>query len=245
MLDEVVAVVGLGEVGRPLISILSRSYRCIGIDIEPAEIVPACSVMHICIPFQVPMFVDTTCEYITKYKPRYTVINSTVAPGTTRAVSIQSGVSVAYSPVRGKHAKMEPDMLRYKKFVAADDERVMDAVIKHFAGAGFSTDQFPSPEIGELAKLLETTWLGVLVAWAQEVERIAGQFGATYSDVNAFIEEIDFLPRIFPGVIGGHCVMPNIAILRSQLRSEFLDLIAEGNEAKSRRMASLKETSGA
>jgi UDP-N-acetyl-D-mannosaminuronate dehydrogenase len=236
--DEVVIVVGLGEVGRPLLNILSKSYECVGVDLSPVEVAKPCSVLHICIPFQIRDFVETSCEYIAKYRPRYTVVNSTVAPGITRAIAERSKVSVAYSPVRGKHAKMQADMLRYRKFVGADDPNVTDAVIQHYAGAGFSTDRFRSPEAGELSKLLETTWLGVLVGWAQEVERLAGNYGSTYDEVNSFIEEIDFLPHVFPGFIGGHCVMPNIAILRSNLQSDFLDAIVTGNELKAHRLKS-------
>lgn len=244
MFNEVVIVVGLGEVGRPLFNILSRLYECIGVDIQPVEVTKPCSVLHICIPFQLGDFVGTSCEYIAKYKPRYAVVNSTVAPGTTRAIAERSGVPVAYSPVRGKHAKMEADMLRYRKFVGANDPKVADAVIQHYAGAGFKTDRFRSWEVGELSKLLETTWLGVLVSWAQEAERLAEKYGATYDEVDAYIEEIDFLPHVFPGIIGGHCVMPNIAILRSNLQSDFLDAIVKGNELKAKRLKSATESAG-
>jgi UDP-N-acetyl-D-mannosaminuronate dehydrogenase len=232
MSDDVVVVVGLGEVGRPLFNILSRTYQCIGVDIEPVEISKKCSVLHLCIPYQIRDFIQTSCEYIAKYRPEHTVVNSTVAPGTTQAIAVRSGAHVAYSPVRGKHAKMEAEMLRYRKFVGAEDPKVADAVIQHFSGAGFKTDRFRNSKIGEVSKLLETTWLGLLVSWAQEVERLAEHYGATYDEVDAYIEEIDFLPRVFPGVIGGHCVMPNIEILRSVLQSDFLDIIVNGNEQK-------------
>jgi UDP-N-acetyl-D-mannosaminuronate dehydrogenase len=139
---------------------------------------------------------------------------------------------------------MEVDMLRYRKFVGADDPKVADAVIQHYAGAGFSTERFRGLEVGELSKLLETTWLGVLVGWAQETERLAEKYGATYNDVNAYIDEIDFLPHVFPGFIGGHCVMQNIAILRSLVQSDFLDAIVKGNELKAERLQSATEIAG-
>jgi len=243
--DEVVIVVGLGEVGRPLLDILSRSYECAGVDIQPVEVAKPCSVLHICIPFQIKDFVGTSCEYIARYRPQYTVVNSTVVPGTTRAIAERSGASVAYSPVRGKHAKMEADMLHYRKFVGSDDPKVADAVIQHYAGAGFKTDRFRSSEAGELSKLLETTWLGVLVGWAQEAERLAEKYGATYDEVDAYIKEIDYLPRVFHGFIGGHCVMPNIALLRSCLQSDFLDAIVKGNEWKAKRLKSATDSTGA
>jgi hypothetical protein len=46
-----------------------------------------------------------------------------------------------------------------------------------------------------------------------------------------FYEEIGFLPPVkyFPGVIGGHCVMPNIEILRRLDDSELLRAIRSSN----------------
>lgn len=228
-----VVVVGMGEVGGPLSKILSQTYRCLEVDVQPVEPPGPCSVLHICYPFQIPDFVGTTARYIAKYQPELTILNSTLAPGTTAAVAAAAQAPVAYSPVRGKHVKMVQDMLHYRKFVGADDAATVAQARAHFEGAGLKTGAFPNSRAGEVAKLLETTWLGVLVGWAQEVERIAAQYDATYQDMNAFIEEIAFLPQgVFPGVIGGHCVMPNIAILRSVLQSDYLDAVVKSNERK-------------
>jgi len=234
-----VIILGKGEVGRPLATILSRKFRCANIDIEPVEIDEPCLVLHVCYPFQISDFVRTTVRYIEKYRPALTIINSTVAPGTTRRVYEAAGKRpIAYSPVRGKHVRMEQDMLRYKKFVAGCDAASTRTASDHFAAAGFKTDTFPSLEIAEFSKLVETTWLGILIGWAQEVERLAAQYGGSYDDVNAFIKEIGFLPsHTFPGHIGGHCVMPNIAILQSQVQSAFLDAVVESNEAKRKHLA--------
>jgi UDP-N-acetyl-D-mannosaminuronate dehydrogenase len=231
--DPVVIVVGRGEIGAPLLEILSRSHTCVGVDIAPVEVQQPCSVMHVCYPFQIPDFIGTTVAYVRKYAPALVVINSTVTPGTTRQVAEAAGVPVVYSPVRGKHVRMREDLLKYAKFVGGDDASAVTAAEQHFAKAGFKTARFPSAEAGELAKLVETTWLGVLVAFAQEAERFAAEYGMTYEDLRAFIAEVDFLPHhIFPGVIGGHCVMPNIALLKQKFRSEMLDAIERANERK-------------
>ncbi len=230
--QELVVVVGLGEVGHPLLNILSRSFECVGVDISPVEIHRPCSVLHICYPYQIRDYIGVTASYIAKYQPHLTLVHGTLAPGTTRSLQQAIGSDrIAYSPVRGKHARMETDMMRYKKFVAASSPQVAQEAVSHLAQAGFKTDLFPSLEIGELSKLLETTYLGVLVAWAQEVERFAARYGGSAEDVNVFIKEIDFLPsHIFAGHIGGHCVMPNIAILRNNFSSKFLDAIVESND---------------
>lgn len=231
--DENVIVAGLGEVGRPLLQILSRTYESVGIDVAPVQISRPCSVLHVCYPFQIHDFIGTTVSYIKRFQPRLTIINSTLGIGTTRKVQEQVDVPVVYSPVRGKHAKMQQEMLHYRKFVAGFDAQSTQQAARHFEAAGFPIAIFRTPEVGELSKLVETTWLGILVGWAQEVERMAAGCGASYGEVNAFIEEIDFLPsQVFPGRIGGHCVMPNIAILRDRFRSGLLDAVVESNEAK-------------
>lgn len=231
---ELVVVVGLGEVGRPLFNILSKAFECAAVDVSPVDIDRPCSVLHICYPYQIRDYLGVTANYVAKYKPQLTLVHGTVAPGTTRQLQQAAGTErIAYSPVRGKHARMEADMMRYRKFVAASSSQIAQDASSHLAQAGFKTAIFPTLEIGELSKLLETSYLGVLVAWAQEVERMASRYGGSAEEVNAFIQEIDFLPsHIFPGHIGGHCVMPNIEILRTRFNSRFLEAIVESNELK-------------
>jgi UDP-N-acetyl-D-mannosaminuronate dehydrogenase len=231
--NKIVIVAGVGEVGGPLLQILGRTYECAGVDIAPMDIKAPCSVLHVCYPFPIPNFVGTTISYINKYRPELTIINSTVQVGTTRKIQEQVDSPVAYSPVRGKHAKMVEEMLRYRKFVAGCDPGSTDQAVQHFSRAGFEVATFRTPEIGELSKLQETTWLGMLIGWAQEAERMAVECGASYEEVNAFIKEIDFLPsHVFPGRIGGHCVMSNIALLRQRFPSAFLDAVIESDRAK-------------
>jgi UDP-N-acetyl-D-mannosaminuronate dehydrogenase len=233
-----VVVAGMGEVGRPLFNVLQKTYVVNGVDIVPQALPRHCSVLHICYPFQIPDFVETTISYMARYQPELAIIHSTVIPGTTQRVQQGSPCPVAYSPVRGKHATMEQDMLRYRKFVAAGDDAGLAATEKHLQKAGFMTARFPSLGIAELAKVLETTWLGVLVAWTQEMERLAKLHGGTFEDVRAFTKEVDYIPHtIFPGRIGGHCVMPNIALLKNVHESPFLDAIEWANAAKDRSLA--------
>jgi hypothetical protein len=91
-----------------------------------------------------------------------------------------------------------------------------------------------SPETAELAKLSETTYFGLLIAWAQEIERYCDVVEVEYDEVVSFYEEIAFLPpvRYFPGMIGGHCVMPNIEILERLGESRMLQAIKWSNAVK-------------
>jgi UDP-N-acetyl-D-mannosaminuronate dehydrogenase len=228
-----VIVVGLGEVGRPLFELLRKHHQATGIDIEPVDHAPSGAIMHLCFPFG-PKFVVEAARYVKKYRPELTIINSTVAPGTTRQVAAETGNEVVNSPVRGKHAKMQQDMLHYTKFVGALNAAAGEKACAHFASIGMKTKLLMPAEASELAKLTETTYFGLLIAWAQEVERYCKKYNVDYESVISFYEEIPFFPPVkyFPGVIGGHCVMPNIKILKQCLRSGVLDMIEKSNELK-------------
>ena len=54
---------------------------------------------------------------------------------------------------------------------------------------------------------------------------------------HSFYEEIGFFPPVkyFPGVIGGHCVMPNIELLKRFTDSEILEAIEHSNRKKKER----------
>jgi UDP-N-acetyl-D-mannosaminuronate dehydrogenase len=236
--NQTVVIVGLGEVGRPLLEIMKSRYQTFGVDINQPASISQCDVMHICFPFQNRNFVGQVVEYIDQYRPALTVINSTVAPGTTRSIAVESGTAVVHSPVRGKHIRMQEEMLHYTKFVGALDLQSGLRAIEHFEGAGMKTKLLASPEASEIAKLTETTYFGLLIAWAQEVERYCMKLGANYDEVVSFYEEIKFFPPVkyFPGAIGGHCVTPNIAILREQFPSGLLEAIVKSNAMKQKNL---------
>ncbi|PYS03990.1 MAG: hypothetical protein DMG16_04040 [Acidobacteria bacterium] len=234
MAKDDVIVVGLGEVGRPLFELISEKYNAVGIDIEPVVTDGTCAVLHICYPFS-EKFVRTTIQYIEQNRPALTVINSTVAPGTTRLVHRFTRVPIVYSPIRGKHFKMKRDLLHYTKFIGGIHQEAALRASEHFRSIGMKTKLVASPETAELAKLTETSYFGLLIAWAQEVERYCNHLDVDYDEVASFYEEVQFLPPVkyFPGVIGGHCVMPNIAILEQSFDSDFLKTIFRSNEMKS------------
>jgi UDP-N-acetyl-D-mannosaminuronate dehydrogenase len=237
-----VVVVGLGEVGKPLFELLSRHYDTVGVDISPVGLIEHVDVLHVCYPFEIKDFIGETARYIELYKPALTIINSTVGIGTTRSVADRTGASVVNSPVRGKHVRMLEELRTYTKFVGAVDPDVGEQAAKHFQAAGLKTKILSSPEASELAKLTETTYFGLMIAWAQEIERYCDKTGADYNEVISFYEEIKFFPPVkyFPGVIGGHCVMPNIKILSKFNRSAILEAIDASNQMKIEREAGSK-----
>jgi len=230
-----IVVVGMGEVGKPLFELASRYHEVLGIDIEPPkERLENVDVLHICFPFEIKDFIGETARYIELFKPAVTIINSTVGIGTTRAIAQRTGTPVVNSPVRGKHVKMLEELQHYTKFVGALDPAAAQLAANHFESLGLKTKILSAPEATELAKLTETTYFGLMIAWAQELERYCDRIDQDYAEVTSFYDEIKFFPPVkyFPGVIGGHCVMPNIEILSRFEDSPMLKAIKTSNQKK-------------
>jgi len=239
-----VVVAGLGEIGKPLFDLLSKEYDVIGVDISPVGRIDGVDVLHVCYPFQIKDFIGETARYIDLFKPALTIVNSTVAIGTTRAIAERTGSVVVNSPVRGKHARMLEELRMYAKFVGAMEPAAGERAARHFESIGLRVRVLSSPEATELAKLTETTYFGLMIAWAQEIERYCDRSGQDYAEVISFYDEIKFFPSVkyFPGVIGGHCVMPNINILGKFDRSLLLEAIQASNIMKMEREARTRET---
>ena len=231
-----VLVVGLGEIGRPLLEILRGAHDAAGRDVEDRRF-DGVQILHLCFPYTAD-FIASAAGSASLYEPEVVVVNSTVVPGTTTEIQEKSGVPAVYSPVRGKHARMTDELRRYRKFVAGGSAQAVALVADHFNAAGIPTQRMSSPEALELAKLLETSYFGLLVAWAQEMDRFADAVDADYWETTSFLAEIDFLPPVGfqPGYIGGHCVMPNLDLLEQVRGSQFIDLMRESNRRREREL---------
>jgi UDP-N-acetyl-D-mannosaminuronate dehydrogenase len=118
---------------------------------------------------------------------------------------------------------MREELTTYTKYVGGIDDAAATAAAAHFERLGMATRVVSTPEAAELAKLTETTYFGLLIAWAQEVERYCNLTGLDYDEIVSFYDEITFFPptKYVPRVIGGHCVMSNIDIL-----TRFVDSIS-------------------
>ena len=239
-----VVIVGLGEVGKPLLELASKHHNVMGVDLEaPRQRFDKVDVLHICFPFEIPGFIGESARYIELFRPAITIINSTVGVGTTRAIAERTRTAVVNSPVRGKHVRMLEELQHYTKFVGSSDPAAARRAVEHFESMGLKTKILSDSEATELAKLTETTYFGLMIAWAQEVERYCDRAGQDYVEVVSFYDEIKFFPQVkyFPGVIGGHCVMPNIEILSKFENSALLAAIKRSNQEKLARDAERKQ----
>lgn len=232
-------IVGRGEIGIPIYNTLLQAHNVWARDIEdPTDFPESFDVVHICFPYS-ETFVEDVRDYVVQYIPAESpqhavVIHSTVVPGTTDAIAEECAhaYKIAYSPVKGRHRWMEDDLEWYPKYIAEATSGAYDVVAPIFLRVGMDTIKFPSVAGLELAKLLETTYSALLIAWAQEMERYCEKVEAEYLDVATFWYKVGYLPPVVhqPGFIGGHCLIPNLHLLDRVMPSRFVDEILVSNE---------------
>ena len=118
---------------------------------------------------------------------------------------------------------MSSDMKRYTKFFAIEDTAPNKKwACKEFAKllkiSNIKSNQVSSPITLELAKIVcDTSYYGWLINYAQMSKMIAKKYNVDYDEMWSFSDEIQkFLgnrPKMFPGFIGGHCVIPNLQLI--------------------------------
>jgi UDP-N-acetyl-D-mannosaminuronate dehydrogenase len=249
---ETVLVMGLGEVGRTLFELLKEkdNFAVYGLDLDETKMRAAgqdksklpneVDTMHICLPCKNQAnFAAMVASYAKQFKPKLIIINSTVPPGTTKKVQQSCKCLVAHSPARGVHKNlkhMKWELKRWTKYVGGADAKAAEAARKHFEKMGLKVKMLKSCAETELAKLFETTYRAWMIACFQEMHRITRSFEADFDDVVDFLEDTHRVrldrPIMFPGFIGGHCLIPNTELLLQSYDSEFLHLILKSNQKR-------------
>jgi UDP-N-acetyl-D-mannosaminuronate dehydrogenase len=246
-------VVGLGEIGAALFALLKeekKGFTVYGLDLDEAKmrsihqeeskLPSAVETMHVCLPCKTQStFADTVYGYVKRFQPQLAIINSTIPPGTTTKIQEHCKCLVAHSPVRGVHRNpehMKWEMRRWTKYVGGATPEAANAACQHFEKMNLKVKKLKSCAETELAKLFETTYRAWMIACFQEMHRVSRGFGANFDDAVDFLEDTHRVrldrPVMFPGVIGGHCLIPNTELLLDSYDSEFLRLILKSNEKR-------------
>lgn len=224
----IVGILGLGQVGNSIKELCQSKYTVVSRDLNLDEFrtSPPIDILHVCIPYS-NEFDRIVVNTIAETHPALVIIDATVAPGTTQRIHEVSKTAIAHCPTLGKH----PDLTKYQKIfkkpVGAIDEATYKKVAEHFAQLGVKTIQFDSPLEAELAKILDTTyyaWNIFFEKWVYEIcrttranfDQVYIKFNTIYNDGYATTLANVRRPVLEhrPGPIGGHCVVPNLEILR-------------------------------
>ncbi len=234
-------ILGMGEVGETLFDLLEeRNYDCIGIDLDSSKCknyarkddIKNPEFLHICLPGELPKFVDTVMNWINDIVGlKAVLIHSTVKPGTTKKIQEKSEIPILFSPIRGVHKRFLDDVKRYTKFISSDQKEINSEIKIDVEKRFEKVDWMSTTKTAELAKILvDTTYYGWLISYAQITKMICEEEGVDFDEMWKFADEIHEnlgnRPKMYPGVIGGHCVIPNLNLIEY----ENLDMIKKINK---------------
>lgn len=224
-------IVGYGEVGKALCKVL--------VDYAPASLDPkdkhltgmiqisgprppdekeTFEIMHITFPYS-PNFIQYVKEYQEKYKPRFTVIHSTVPLGTSRELG------ATHSPIRGIHPNLEGGIRTFTKFLGGEQS---SDVADYFRRAGIRVALFDKQETTEAMKLWDTQYYKVVIDFAHRVKRYCDKHNLNFHEVYTLANQTYNegytklgIPEVVRPVlqpimkpIGGHCLLPNDELLK-------------------------------
>jgi len=228
---ENVGILGYGEVGQAI----AKFYRRPKVrDLNRNDGLKDVEILHVCIPDS-ERFVSIVKKEINKIKPKLTIIHSTVAPGTTKKI----GGNVVHSPVRGIHPKLYEGLKTFVKYIGTDNQKAGQMAKKHLESLGIKTRVFTPSTTTELGKLLDTAYYGLCIAFHGEMKRMCDTLHVNFDTVvTAFNSSYNqgytklgmphvIRPVLRPPnpVIGGHCIIPNVRLLKKSFKSKAFDLI--------------------
>jgi hypothetical protein len=234
-------ILGMGEVGETLFDLLvDRKFDCVGIDLDNTKCkkyaenddIKNPEYLHVCLPGELTGFTDIVLDWIHKINNvQVVIIHSTVKPGTTKIIQEKSSIPILFSPVRGVHKRFLNDIKKYTKFISFDGIEIDSKIKIDLENRFEKVDWMSTTKTAELAKILvDTTYYGWLINYAQITKMICEKENVDFDEMWKFADEIHEnlgnRPKMFPGIIGGHCVIPNLDLIEY----ENLDIIKKINE---------------
>lgn len=212
-------IAGMGEVGSALARVLEQIHPTRCFDTKAPSAVEKADVLNICFPWQ-DGFVEKVRGLQARSEARWTVIHSTVPPGTSAACGS------LHSPVIGIHPLIEQSLRTFTKFISGPEA---SEVADYFRRAGIKVYLVEKQETTELLKILDTTFYGVCVEFTKEVKSQCDQrhvpfeawtlWTENYNRGYAALGHPEFQrPNLVPIMsrIGGHCVLQNCEFLESE-----------------------------
>ena len=224
----------------------------VGSDFSPVE---GSNIVIICVPTPLDVdrkpdlsLIDAAINSFAKHLSKSTlvILESTVQPGTTRdylvsLISKYSGLTpsdfnVAYSPERIDPANKKWNLKNTPKIVAGLNPIATKQSRDFYSKFVDNIVECESPEVAELAKLLENTFRYVNISFINELSIFCRSFDVDINQViaAASTKPYGFLP-FYPSIgVGGHCIPVDPLYLSDKARtmgvqSKFIDLADEIN----------------
>lgn len=207
-------IIGAGEVGKGL-------HKVIGGKIMDKELIKGeFDIIHICFPYSKNFSLEVT-KYQLMFKPKFTVIHSTVPVGTSKKLG------AIHSPIRGVHPFMAKGIKTFVKYVGGTGAEIIGKIFKD---KGLKVRIVKDSDTTEALKLWDTTTYGAMILLNKEIYKWCKEKGVdfeiVYTEANKTYNE-GYLKLGRPevvrpwlkytdGKIGGHCVFQNTLLFNSE-----------------------------
>jgi hypothetical protein len=223
-------ILGRGEIGTALANVL-KQYNPI-VKTKTNDKIDGVEIMHVCFQYS-KSFVKEVKRYQALYKPKFTVVHSTVPMGTNKLLGSIS------SPVVGVHPYLEESLKTFTKFLGGENA---GEVADYFRRAGMKVYICDDSNTTELAKLSQTTQYALNIEYVKNLKQECDKYKVPFSEVytlftnnyNVGYSELRMpeykLPLLIPIPTkqGGHCTLPNCKIWKTI----FTKLILKLNPSK-------------
>jgi len=241
---KTVGILGLGEVGQAIQKLASPHYQIFTKDLDHDQLSGhIVDILHICIPFNAE-FVPHVVKIIKAVKPSLVIINSTVKPGTSREIYTQTNIPIAHTPIMGVHPHLADYQKHFTKVIGPINDEAYQITKAHWEQLGAPQIlRFNRPEESELAKLIDTTYYGWNIVFNKLVHRLCKKEGFDFSQVYTQFNQVyndgyrESKPNVIrptldyvDGPIGGHCVIPNLAILKQMFADPTFEWMMDFND---------------
>lgn len=224
----------------------------VGSDFSPVE---GSSIVIICVPTPLDVdrkpdlsLIDAAVKSFAKHLTKSTllILESTVQPGTTRNYLVSliskystlnpSDFNVAYSPERIDPSNKRWNLKNTPKIVAGLNPVATKQARDFYSKFIDNIVECESPEVAELAKLLENTFRYVNISFINELSIFCRSFGVDINQViaAAATKPYGFMP-FYPSIgVGGHCIPVDPLYLSDKahamgVQTKFIDLADEIN----------------
>ncbi len=244
---EIVGLLGKGEIGSAMGRICEEAgYEVFVREIDYDDLKDKkIEYLHVSIPERDnKKFVKIVSDTINELKPKLTIINSSITPGTTRKIFNITKRPIVHSPVLGLHPNLYISIKKYfEKVVSPIDIKSKKLATKHFKELGLKTVFFRKPENSESAKLLDLVyfaWNIVFCKWMNEYSKDNNlDFDEVYTKQNQIYNKgySKLLPNTLrpilipmPGPISGHCTIPDTELIERFYPNRFTKFILKENK---------------
>lgn len=237
---EIVGILGSGEVGSAMARLCKEAgYRVFIRELKYDHLGGRkIDILHVNIPeIEEEEFIKIVVGAVKELKPKLTIINSSIVPGTTRKIFYKTKLPIVHSPVIGIHPHIYESVKKhFPKIIGPVSKESGKLAKKHLKKLGLKVEVYDRAEESEAAKSMDLAyyaWNIIYNKWAKEMcEKEGWNFDQVYTKHNEIynagykklmpnVVRPILIPR--KGVIGGHCIVP----VTELFNKSFNDLLTE------------------